>query len=330
MRRLDDADNDALLALASTSSTGSDAFRVERSPDFFALGRFLGDPTYLGVFEGETLAGCIGLTRQPRFFEGDVVDMVYVHDLRVDPRFRATGAIVPLLEAAADEHRGGWTFATVLAGSPHRPSFERRLRRFAGPVSPLGRTVHLGCPLFAAPRPLDGAEVGELPAVEGAATYLRLARDRCLAPAAIERVLAVEGPWLGVAVCGRVMAVAKLVDQSPVRRIVAGPGGGLGAVLRFASRVRGCPPFPRRGEALEVGYLALYAAEDERAYDLSLFAHLGRTARARHTYVFRGMDEREAARRPLGRLGIRFASTTYALGRWAEGASLDYHELTLI
>jgi hypothetical protein len=45
VRALAVGDNEALLALARRRTTGREDFRVDRAPDFFALGRRFGDTT---------------------------------------------------------------------------------------------------------------------------------------------------------------------------------------------------------------------------------------------------------------------------------------------
>ena len=106
----------ALLELATACDTGSDAFRVDRSPEFFALSRALGDSTYYGAFRGDRLVGCFGVTLQKRFLGGDVRDFHYLHDVRVHPEHRGSGIYRCLLGCVFEDagRRAGWAFATIL------------------------------------------------------------------------------------------------------------------------------------------------------------------------------------------------------------------------
>lgn len=330
LRGLGAEDNAALLALAATSNTGSEVFRVERSPDFFALGRFLGEPTYLGVFDRELLVGCIGLTKQRRYLGGKPAEFVYAHDLRVHPRYQTTRVIVTLLEAAASACEERRAFGTVLDGSPHQASFERRLAGFVGEPRVLGRTVHLGASLFAPPELVRGTDVRPLPPEEAMQAYRRLASRRSFAPVELSRFAEAEGEFLGVFRGDRIVAVGKLLDQSPERRILAVEPGWAMALMGMLARMRGCAPMPRRGEELLVGYLALYASEDGTPYDASMIAYVRDRWPKRFAYVFRGMSEDDAAARSFGRLALRLSSKTYGFGRWADGVELGYHELALV
>lgn len=330
LRRLGPGDNAALLALAATSNTGSEAFRVDRAPDFFAFGRFIGEPAYVGAFDRERLVGCVGLTEQRRYLDGTPTEFTYAHDLRVHPSYHTTRVIVALLDAAASACEGRRAFATVLDGNPHQASFERRLGRFVGEPRVLGRTVHLGAPVLAPPRPVAGTTVRPLATEEAMGAYRRLASTRVFAPAGLETFERVEGAFLGVVRDGRIVAVSKLLDQSRERRIVAEEPGWAVAFMRMLARMRGGAPMPRKGEELRVGYLALYAAEDDAHYDASMIAYVRAIEPRRFAYVFRGMSEMEAASRRFGPLSLRLSSTTYAFGRWAEGVTLGYHELALV
>ena len=84
------------------------------------------------------------------------------------------------------------------------------------------------------------------------------------------------------------------------------------------------------GDELRVGYLALYAAEDDAPYDRTIIAALTRCNPARLQYAFRGMSKREADARPYGPHTLALTSTTFGFGPWARDLHIDYHELALV
>jgi acetyltransferase (GNAT) family protein len=141
------ADNGELLTLAAASNTGSDAFVVDRAPDFFALGREFGEPAYWGAYAGGRLVGCVGLTRQIRFLDGAPRDIYYLHDLRIDRAHRRSAVLHGLLLQLRRAFSGQWVFSTILDGNPHAGVLTRASRAFPA-ARPIGRTTHVGTALF--------------------------------------------------------------------------------------------------------------------------------------------------------------------------------------
>jgi GNAT superfamily N-acetyltransferase len=325
-------ENAAALALARACSTGSDAFSVERGPDFFALGRQLGAARYFGAWdERGVLIATVAVTRQERCLAEAPRDVHYVHDLRVDPAFRGARVASRLLARTAETlaHEVPWCFASVLgenpALAPLRTGFVAGFER----VCELGRTEHVGLPLFTRPSPTR-AEVLAIDRDTFRTYYTRWARPRCLAPADQywERA---PGDFFALAEGGQLAAVYKLVDERAARRFVARRGPGLLA-RAFACLYgrHGAAGLPRRGHELPVCYAAFYAARDARPELFALANHARDLYGDRVPYVFLGLASEAlvAARLPLG--SVRFSSLHLGFGQVPDGVRMDFHELTLI
>lgn len=306
VQRLDVRHNEALLALAAQTDTGSSAFRIDRSPDFFALGRLLGDAEFWGAFDGPTLVGCLGITRQRRTLRGEAADTRYIHDVRTDPDRPRPGLLRRLFEEALNAHRGDsdWAFSVVLDSNLHRRGLMGG--RLFPPGRAIGTTVHLGLPLMA-----TAAEdsVREVSVDEAWRMFRDLAGAIDFAPADHAQFASMTGPCVALHASDEVVAVARLVDQSAARRILVGDG---------ESKVE----FPHL-------YLAYYAAREgynaRRAFTGYAAARFGE----RYGYLFVGVPPEELHHYE-GPGMLTLTSTTIAYGNVPERVAFDYRELTLI
>jgi GNAT superfamily N-acetyltransferase len=326
------ADNVAALALARACSTGSDAFSVERAPDFFALGRQLGVARYFGAWdERGVLIATVAITRQERCLAEAPRAVHYVHDLRVDPAFRGARLASRLLARAAQTlaHEVPWCFASVLG--ENRALARIRAGFVAGfeQVRELGRTEHVGLPLFTRAPPTR-AEVVAIDSDTFGAHYARWARPRCLAPSEAYWQRA-PGGFFAVVERGQLAAVYKLVDERAARRFVAqrGPSLAARAFACLAGR-RGAARLPERAQELPVYYAAFYATRDPRP-ELAALANHARDLhgdRVPYLFVALGSEALDGVRLPLG--SVRFSSLHLGFGAVPAGVGMDFHELTLI
>jgi ribosomal protein S18 acetylase RimI-like enzyme len=125
------ADNDSLLELASSASMDGDtSLRIERYPDFFSLLKYRGE-SIVFVAEGEgKITGCISLSLQDVFVDGEIHQVYYIGDLKVLPQFRGYGIAVKLCNAVQDyleESGADLLFTTVAKGNKKPiPFLEKR------------------------------------------------------------------------------------------------------------------------------------------------------------------------------------------------------------
>jgi hypothetical protein len=280
---------------------------VDRSPDFFALGRLLGDAEFWGAFDGASLVACLGVTRQRRTLRGTAGEAWYVHDVRTDPGRLRPGAVRRLFAEVMDAHRRetAWAFSVVLDSNTHRRGLTGGGRLFP-PGRPIGSTVHLGLPL--ADMNADDPVI-ELAEDEAWQAFRALAGEADFAPADREQFSAMGGPCVGIRDGSGVAAVARLVDQSAARRILV----------------------VDRGPAVEFPhlYLAYYAARPGRDDRRAFAGHAAARFAGRYGYVFIGVPPEVAAGH--GGPGVlSLTSTAIAYGDVPDGLRFDYRELTLI
>jgi GNAT superfamily N-acetyltransferase len=329
---LEPGDNGALLELARACSTGSDAFRVERSPDFFALGRQLGSARYFGARDDRGgLLASVGVTRQQRHMAGALHALDYVHDLRVHPAWRGRRVASRLLafvaEALRDEVR--WCFASVLGENPELARLVRGFVPGFEEVRALGRTLHVGVPLFTRAQPAR-AEVVAIDRDTFSTYYARWGRPRCLAPADAYWERARGGYFAVIEGTGPV-AVYKLVDERAARRFVATRGPSfLARALAFTRGRRGAAGLPRGGAELPVHYAAFHASCDGRPHLAAIADHARRTCGDLSPYLFLGLGSTALEGEPLPLGSVCFASLHVGFGALPAGVRMDFHELTLI
>jgi hypothetical protein len=327
---LDRVHNQALLTLSRTTDTGSDLFRVERAPDFFALAEEWGEPRFFGLLRNGELIGCIGITAQYRFLAGRRQRVFYLHDLRVHPAHTGSRAFVRLVQHVMERLREetAWVFGTILDSNRHRSVLTRGERFFPKAIA-IGKTLHLGVPLFW-PQPGGWRTVRPLSPDEAWEHYERFARTMDFAFADQERFFRENGEFLGVCTENGVMAVCKVIDQAAVRRLIsAKPLPASLRSLNVLCRLRGTPRLPASGEAFAHCYLAFYAARDGNDYRRHFFAYLSRRRRDEFTYVFTGLPI-EASGTYRNPLCIKLSSTTFAYGDVPNDLRLQAHELTMI
>jgi hypothetical protein len=305
VRALGAADNDALLALAASVDTAGGGFEMRRNPEFFAFARSMGEPLYLGAFAGNTLVGSLGVTRQKRFLHGEVATLDYVHDLRVAPSHRGPVALRRLLETvrACCARRAGWAFGTVFDANADAVAL-RRAGRLLGDARVLGRTIHVGFSTSDAVAPPQTA-VREIEPTDAWEFYTRLAAERTFAPADQGNFAAPNGVFMEVVADGRRVAVAKLVDQSSVRRVFV------------------------NGHEFRVGYLAYFVSESGIDALGALLTYVGSARRGCFSQIFVGLSAREVA--VLGTPpAARLSSATVGFGNVPRDIELEFHELSLM
>jgi hypothetical protein len=321
----------ALLALSGRSTTGSEAFRVDRAPDFFAFGRMLGSTRYFGVFQGGVLCGSIGVSTHRRYVEGQATPVSYVHDLRVDPSQRSPRLSSILLDHAFEAYRASlaWCFATILDSNPHGRFIVRAAERHFRRSRALGHTAHLGRPLFRL-RGLASSpyRVREATEREWETHYTALARATDFASAEPSHWRGRPGIHLIAYRGSELCAVAKAMSETGERRIVLGSSALDSRLARALSARFLRAPLPAPGEVLPHGHLAfLIQRPGVEAFDA--FRHfLCKRADARWCFVFAGVAAEKAATDRW--FGIRFTSTTYAFGNAPSELRMQAHELTLV
>lgn len=322
------ANNSELLTLAASLNTGSDAFVVDRTPNFFALGRDFGEAAYWGAYAGDRLVGCVGLTRQIRFLGGGPRDVHYLHDLRIDPAHRRSPVLHGLLLQMRRAFSGRWVFSTILDGNPHAGVLTRASRAFPA-ARPIGCTTHVGAALFV-PQPGEARAVVSLDADSAWKAYAALAWPIDFAPADEARFRSGEGPFLGFEQSGSVVAVCKVVDQSASRKLVATKP--LAFAARMASlgcRLRGRALLPGAGQPLRHAYLAYCVGRRGVAYRDAFVSYLSRKQDHDFTYAFFGLPAADAAL-AAGFFTVKLGSTTFAYGDAPDSLALSFHELTLV
>jgi hypothetical protein len=232
-----------------------------------------------------------------------------------------------LVRACCDE-RSGWAFGTILDTNDGASGL-RAGGGMIGAARPIGRTIHLGVPLLLPRRP-RGPRVVPLSAAEAWSHYVRLARRRDFAPADAVAFDAATGDCIGLYAHGRIVGVAKLIDQSSERRIVATRAPqGAERMLAWMCRGLGVPSCLHAGQTLPIAYVS-YRAAEPGVEDLdAILAHLAANERHRFSHAFVGLSEREAAGR-CDRFALRISSTTFAFGVPPAGLSLAFHELALV
>lgn len=302
VRALDAADNEALLALGRRRTTGRQEFRVDRAPDFFALGRRFGDTTVYGAFRGGALVGSMSVSKQRRFVCGMEVLARYVHDLRTDPDADKCALLGLARDVLQTELRSSsWAFATVLSGNPVEAGLVSVMRRMFGCVRPIGTVAHVALASGRA----SALDVAEVDAETGVSLYARWAPRRCFAPADPRGWSNLSGCWLVASRAGEPIGVTLAAHETD-RRVVA----------------------TTDDRPVNVGYLAFMctdAPEDDEDVEAALVAHVSKAKWASWDLICRGRAAREPAR---GR--VLFESTTYVCGPAPSDLYIELPELTLV
>jgi hypothetical protein len=303
VRALGQTDNEALLRLASRRSTGRSEFRVDRAPDFFALGRRFGDTNVYGAFRGDALVASVSVSKQRRFVDGVEMRVTYLHDLRTDPNGSAHAFVALVRDVLRRELVfARWAFATVLSGNPMEVALVSAVGRMFGSVRTLAATAHVALAPSGRASALD---VTELDADAGARLYMQWAARRCFAPADPCGWSYLSGRWLVASRAGEPVAVT-LAARETDRRII--------------TTANGCP--------VDVGFLAFACthdpADDAQAED-AFVAYLSHAPWASFGVTCRGRAPSEPARGH-----VLLASTTYVFGPAPRNLSVELPELTLM
>jgi fatty acid desaturase len=102
IRPATDADNEALLALTrATPMPGTTTLRIDRDPDFFRLVQMRGPATVFVATRGGRAIGCISASRRRQYVRGEIRDVTYLGDLKIDPSCSGGRVAIQLLSATA-------------------------------------------------------------------------------------------------------------------------------------------------------------------------------------------------------------------------------------
>lgn len=328
---LDQRNNQDLFNLTNTGGTGSDLFRVDRSPDFFALSWEMGDTVTYGLLREEKLIGCMAVSRQTRFIRESAQSVYYLHDLRLHPDYFSTVAYYRLVRHVFHIYREKteWVFVTVLDSNRNTRTLTKETSLLP-PVSLLGKMVHVGIPMYIPLRPNSlQSQMVRLTADEAWNEYSQTVRGINFAPADYERFCADNGYFLGIQKGREIIAVCKIVDQTKSRKLVAAKTLPVYRLLvNPLCAWKGCPPLPTKGEIFRHGYLSYYASK-AGDYRRDFLSFVSRHAPLNFTYVFMGLSESEATawKAPFK---LQLSSTIYTYGLYPADLTFDYRELTLV
>jgi hypothetical protein len=332
VKKLDRSWNEVLLQLANTSTTGSDLFYVDRSPDFFRLGEEFGDTEYFGVIYRKQLVGCIGVSLQVRWMNGKPERTLYLHDLRIHPEFRKTFSFYRLIRHAINELKNvknaSWAFGKILDTNEYK--FVLTKGRSLFPKGQLiGRTLHVGVPLFLfSPRAQSNIMIIEED--EAWSKYQTFMKGRNFAIADEKIFKKGDGIYLAVIEGEEIAAVCKVVDQTTSRKLRLQKPLPLGfRLLNHLCRLKGCPELPGKDEIFYHAYLSYFAAKNEKANFREQFLRfIAQQYYPKYTYIFYGIPFQEKCKKPF--FSITLSSSTYAYGDLPNKFKMDFHELTLI
>lgn len=269
------ADNEALLALADACPMeGAITLRIDRRPDFFALGALEPEQSRVEVIDGDDgIVGCIAIAVRTLYLGGTATSVSYVGDLKVHPRQRTRYLADALIRRAIEVTReiGGDAMpvlCSVLAGNR---AMERRVD--GGPDLPaLSRIATVrahSIPLLWNPtagrsraerHALRVRAAGAEDAEAMAALWRVVARERQLAPAldarAFARWMAVPGVRYRLArrPDGRLAGFMARWDQSALKRLrvlrYAPSMARFRAAFNLAAPLLGATRLPAPGESL--------------------------------------------------------------------------------
>ncbi|WP_028776488.1 GNAT family N-acetyltransferase [Shimazuella kribbensis] len=324
--------NEELCHLAALCNTGSEWFRIERSPDFFALSKVLGDTTYFGYFRDGILVGCVGVSKQLRFVQSKMNHVYYLHDLRVHPKYRSTNVFSQLIQAvqAYFEQKTSWMFGTILDQNPYENILTKKLlgkRKI--PIKKLGQTYHTGVPLFCTAVKGDSNDIEQVSPIEAWESYLSFTSGLSFAPCEKDIFLSEPGLFLVKKQDGIVLSVCKITDQDHVRKIITGKIPYIYNFINLMYKFRGYRPFPKTGGVFRHGYLAYYAAQAGRDDRRDYITYLYKSTYLSYSYLFMGLTRQEAVTYKHPFISS-FSSTSYLYGEYTDDLKLDFHELTLI
>jgi hypothetical protein len=323
VRTLGAADAGALSSLLATARGVGP--RIDRGADPFAHPLQSGQPIHVGAFQDGRLVAAAGAVPQIRHIGGRPCRTVYVFDVRVAPEARGTFVLGRVLGALRSALAGeSWCHAVVFAEHPRAGALARGLRWFDA-ARLLGRTRHVAWPVFLdAPWRFRRAHVEEADPEEAATAYFDLARSRDMSPAD-ERRFRAPGRFFVRRAGRRVVAVGKLVDEAPARRILQDGAPPFGAnVLGLIARMRGFADLPGRGKPAALATLAWYASSDDD--DPARLAIAAAATARGATHVCYGVDASRPA--PAHPFALHFVSHTIGYGAVPPALAMNAHELT--
>lgn len=326
-----EADNSELLKLFNSANTGSEAFRISRGTDFFALAKEYGIANYYGVLKNNTLAAVLAVTEQQRYIRGSMQKTFYMHDLRMHPVLGTVVAYYRLLSGVSDIYTNNpdcsWTFSIILEANPHRTAITKGKHLFPA-ATEIGTIVHAGLPLFYGTKNYS-RNLQTLSADEAWSFYTAHAKNTDFALADERHFKLPNGTFIGIRQNGTLAAIAKITDQSAVRQIVASrPASVVYKLLNMYSRIKKCKGFPDTGEAFHHCYLSYYTAASTCDFRKEFIAYVRRHYANKYTYVFCGMHPEDALPYKTPFM-IRFQSKVFAYGEHGP-LSFQFPDLTLI
>lgn len=142
LREAGRGDNASLIALTKACPMqGNISLRIDRDPDFFALFQLRGPGKVMLVEQKGRALGCISLSMQNLFVEGNVRRALYLADLKVHPEFRRSRVAFLLMKAAKEFSQaqaaelaflvtpeGNFPLLSLLKGRSIFPAFEEWAR----------------------------------------------------------------------------------------------------------------------------------------------------------------------------------------------------------
>jgi hypothetical protein len=293
--------------------------RIDRAPDFFNLVRLRGiGKTFVALADGE-IAACFSLTYRSVFIGGSPTTVGYMCDLKVNPDYRATRALVGVLRAgidyAASQDVNIYVCVTAKGNQRITPLLRRRL--FLPDWCSGGDfNVYqiLPRPGFGTGSPRAGYAVSLAAGSEDAELCEFCNRFNAayqLAPVLDAAALrAPDVPRGATPLCrvftarigGELVATLSAVDLVSVKQLYfSRVSAGLGLALKlasFARRVIPRLPVPQAGEPLKALFLrnAAYAGGHSSALRL-LLTHIRRVAfQEGYAVVTIGIHERDPLR----------------------------------
>lgn len=315
-----------LLELSRTCHTGSDAFFVDRSPDFFALPVYLGDKhQYFGVYRNQELVACAGVSRQKRVIEGKVQFTYYLHDLRANPAYPTAIPYVKLIRAIIEEYQSQtyWLFCTILDTNANISSLTKGSKTF--PVAKLlGTMKHVGVPMFISVR----AKTSNVRAISKKIAwefYSQCALQIEFAPMDELQFYQGKGDYLGFFEEDKLVSVCKITDQTLQRKLIAVQTNPLFKVINLWCKLKRVPLLPSKNEKFIHGYLSYYVS-NARDYRKQFLAYVQKNYC--YSYVFFGLKHGEVFPCRLW-FSIMISSTTYGYGQVPQTA-VNYPEISLI
>ncbi|MFS0862461.1 hypothetical protein [Fredinandcohnia sp. 179-A 10B2 NHS] len=334
---LDETYNDELIKLSFTTNTGSDLFYVDRVPNFFHLSNGFGETRQFGLFKNKELIGSVAVSMHYRLIGGICTKTYYLNDLRIHPSYQKTLAFYRMFQQLHSiyekEGEVKWMFSTVLDGNQNSSSFTKDTDILPR-GKPIGKTVHIGIPLFIPLRQKNAEyDIEEIKGHEAWPIFQELSKGKNFAPCDKRLFLGENDIFLTIKNRkNEPLALCKLVDQSAARKLRYSENAPLSfKILNLLCRLTGCPSLPGKDEEFKHAYMAFYATKDS-TYDYreAFLPYIQNQYKHRYTYLFFGVSELHAVTWRKRLFHIELSSTTYGYGDLPGDTVINFHELTLI